>query len=179
LPPIVKKPQQTINIMDYKTVFEITNKGFDLILLLPVLFILIGLSISLFNIKYNKSKSPTKKFTIIFGFIFSGFALLMSLAIIPNKLSTWYKTNKIFENKEYQVVEGVIENFHPMPEGGHDIESFTVNGVKFAYSDYELIYGFNNAASHGGPLKENGQQVRLSYITIKGENRILKIELKQ
>lgn len=165
--------------MDYKTVFEITDKAFDMITLMPLLFVVIGVGISWFNIKYNKSKSPKRKFTIVFGFIFSGFALVMLLLTVPSSLANRNRTQKIFENQEYQVVEGKIEDFHPMPHSGHDVESFTVNGVYFEYSDYMLVYGFNNTASHGGPLKRNGQQVRLSYITVDGDNRILKIELKE
>lgn len=164
--------------MDYKTVFEITDKGFETMKLMPLLFVIIGIGISWFNIKYNKSTSPKKKFTIVFGFIFSGFALIMSLLTIPSEISNRRKTNSIYENKEYEIVEGKIENFVPMPYSGHSHESFAVNGVHFEYSDYYIFYGFNNTASHGGPLKEDGQQVRLSYITVHGENRILKIELK-
>ena len=165
--------------MDYKTVFEIADKGFDMITLMPLLFVIIGIGISWFNIKYNKSTSPKKKFTIVFGFIFSGFALLMLIFTLPSNISNRNKTKEIFENKNYQIVEGKIENFHPMPHSRHDVESFTVNGVYFEYSDFILVYGFNNTASHGGPLKENGQQVRLSYINENGDNRILKIELKE
>jgi hypothetical protein len=165
--------------MDYKTVFEVTDKGFDMIALMPLLFVVIGIGISWFNIKYNKSKSPKRKFTIVFGFIFSGFASIMLMLTVPSGLAYRNRTLKIFENKEYQVVEGVIEDFHPMPHSGHDVESFTVKGVYFEYSDFMLVYGFNNTASHGGPLKRNGQQVRLSYINVNGDNRILKIELKE
>ena len=56
--------------MDYKTVFEITEKGLDMFFFMPILFVFIGVGISWFNIKYNKSTSPKKKFTIVFGFIF-------------------------------------------------------------------------------------------------------------
>ena len=165
--------------MDYKTVFEITDKGFEMITLMPLLFVIVGIGISWFNIKYNKSTSSKRKFTIVFGFIFSGFALIMLLLTVPSSIANRNKTKKIFENKEYQIVEGIIEDFHPMPYSGHEHESFTVNSVHFEYSDYYIFYGFNNTASHGGPLKQNGQEVRLSYITVNGENRILKIELKK
>lgn len=165
--------------MDYKTVFEVTDKGFDMTELMPVVFIIVGLGISWFNIKYNKSTSSKKQFTIIFGFIFSGFALVMLLLTLPSSISSHQRTKKIFEKKEYKIVEGEIENFNPMPYGGHAVESFTVGGVYFEYSDYISMDAFNNTASHGGPIKNNGQQVRLSYITVDEENRILKIELKQ
>ena len=165
--------------MDYTTVFEVTDKGFDMLTLTPLIFLIVGLGISWFNIKYNKSTSPKKRFTIVFGFIFSGFAFIMLLLTVPSSLANQRKTKRIFENKEYKVVEGKIEGFHPMPYSGHDVESFTVNGVYFEYSDYMRVYAFNNTSSHGGPLKRNGQQVRLSYITVGEENRILKVELKQ
>src|SRR5688572_20959232 len=134
--------------MDYRIVFVVTDKGFDMTDLMPVLFIIVGLGISWFNIKYNKSTSPKKKFTIVFGFVFSGFALIMLLLTVPSSIANQQRTKKLFENKEYKVVEGEIENFHPMPYGGHAVESFTVNGVYFEYSDFILMYGFNNTASH-------------------------------
>ena len=165
--------------MDYKTVFEVTEKGFNMTNLMPLLFVIVGLGISFFNIKYNKSTSSKKKFTIVFGFIFSGIGLVISLLTIPSSIASQQRTKEIFENKEYKTVEGEIENFNPMPYGGHAVESFTVNGVYFEYSDYILWDAFNNTASHGGPIKNNGQLVRLSYITVDEENRILKIELKQ
>lgn len=164
--------------MVYRTIFEFTEKGFDSFLFLPILFIIIGIGISWFNIRFNRSTSPKKKFIIIFGFIFSGFALLIMLVTIPSSISSRSKLKRIYENKEYQIVEGVIENFHPMPYSGHDVESFTVKDVKFEYSDFILHSGFDQTASHGGPLKENGQQVRLSYIKSGEGNIIIKIELK-
>lgn len=165
--------------MDYKTVFEITDKGFEMITLMPLLFVIVGIGISWFNIKYNKSTSPKRKHTIVFGFIFSGFALIMLLLAVPCSIANRNKTKEIYENKEYKIIEGVIENFHPMLNSGHNSESFNVDGVYFEYSDFLLQYEFNKTASHGGPLKRNGQEVRLSYITVNGENRILKIELKK
>lgn len=165
--------------MNYRTVFEVTDKGFELITLMPLLFIVIGIGISWFNIKYNKSESIKKKFTIVFGFIISGFAFFLLMLIVPSSLADRSKTRRIFKNKDHEVIEGKIENFHPMPYSGHDVESFTVNGVYFEYSDYILSYGFNQTSSHNGPLRENGQEVRLSYISEDGENRILKIEVKE
>lgn len=165
--------------MEYITVFEITEKGFEIVLLLPLLFVIIGFGFSWFNIKYNKSTSPVRKYKIVAGFIFGGLPLYMVLLTVPGEIANRHKTQKIFENKEYKVVEGIIENYRPMPSNGRGGESFCVKNKCFKYSDNAVIYGFNNTASHGGPLRGNGQQVRLSYITVDGENRILKIELRQ
>ncbi|PIQ35081.1 MAG: hypothetical protein COW63_02050 [Bacteroidetes bacterium CG18_big_fil_WC_8_21_14_2_50_41_14] len=146
---------------------------------MPILFILIGLGISIFTLKYNKSKSFKKTYAIVFGFIFSGFALLFTLFTAPSAIKEYYETRDIYNNGEYKTIEGKIENFDPMPYSGHMHESFTLNGVSLDYSDFdESYYGFNNTASHGGPIKRNGQQVRLSYITHEDRNVILKVELK-
>ncbi|MEZ8149604.1 hypothetical protein AB6E95_02305 [Vibrio splendidus] len=73
---------------------------------------------------------------------------------------------------EYDVVEGSVENFNPMPYGGHQQESFTVEGVKFSYSDFSISPDFNNTKSHGGPIRK-GLRVRVSHI----DNVILKLEV--
>jgi len=56
-----------------------------------------------------------------------------------------------------------VEHFIPMPPDGHPRESFTVEGKYFSYSDYDVIAGFNNAASHGGPMRA-GRRVRIDYV---------------
>jgi hypothetical protein len=165
--------------MDYKIVYEVINEEMKTNWLMPILFILIGLGISIYNIKYNKKTSFGKRYSIVFGFVFSGFALLFTLLTTPSAIRG-YKTLEIYKNGDYKVIEGKIANFNPMPYGGHINESFTVNGISFEYSDFdESYYGFNNTASHGGPIKKDGQQVRISYIFQGDKNIILKLELKQ
>ena len=61
-----------------------------------------------------------------------------------------------------KTVAGLVANFHPAPYTGHDMESFTVNGVPFSYSDYVVTPGFRQSASHGGPIHE-GLPVRICY----------------
>ncbi len=74
---------------------------------------------------------------------------------------------------EFAVVEGTVEDFVPMPAAGHANESFSVDDVRFSYSDYNLSTGaFNNTASHGGPIRE-GLRVRVSH----HEGRILELEI--
>jgi nitrate reductase NapE component len=48
-----------------------------------------------------------------------------------------------------------------------------VQGVRFCYSDYMLVCGFNNTSSHGGPVR-SGLPVRVTYA---GEN-IFKLEIR-
>jgi|SRR6266850_432233 len=81
---------------------------------------------------------------------------------------------------ESPVVEGTVENFHPMPYTGHDEETFDVKGVHFAYSDYGVTQGFNNTSSHGGPVRA-GLYVRIHYAYV-GSSRdatIMRLEIRR
>ncbi|MBX9769509.1 MAG: hypothetical protein K2X47_19690 [Bdellovibrionales bacterium] len=55
------------------------------------------------------------------------------------------------------------------------MESFMVSGVRFQYSDYVVTDGFNQTASHGGPISK-GAYVRICYDP-KG-NHILRLEIR-
>jgi hypothetical protein len=96
--------------------------------------------------------------------------LRCNTSITAFQYSNWsYYRTILAQNKAY-VVEGVIEQFHPMPKSGHDTERFIVDGVEFAYSDYFSTPAFNNTRSHGGPLHE-GLMVRI-YFTLPGARTI-------
>ena len=84
-----------------------------------------------------------------------------------------YKAGRALRTGNYKIVEGRVENFAPMPWAGHAEETFDVNGVHFAYSDYVVTAGFNHSASHGGPIRE-GLPVRITY---KGDGEILRLEV--
>jgi len=78
------------------------------------------------------------------------------------------------------VVEGAVENFHPMPPGGHDSERFYVAGVHFEYSHWAMTQGFNQDVTVGGPLR-NGLYVRIHYVRFgtPPENVIVRLELRE
>ena len=62
-----------------------------------------------------------------------------------------------------------------MPYAGHASESFSVSGVDFRYSDFNVTDAFNNAASHGGPINANSY-VRICYDP--QDNAILRLEIR-
>lgn len=77
----------------------------------------------------------------------------------------------------YSVVDGTVENFHPMPHHGHTHERFEVRGVRFVYSDFIETQCFNNTTSHGGPIRA-GLRVRLTYIAERVlEHCIIRLEI--
>ena len=54
------------------------------------------------------------------------------------------------------------------------MEQFDIAGVSFSYSDYVITAGFNNSASHGGPIRE-GLPVRVCH----RNGEILRLEVMQ
>ena len=163
----------------YEVVFDIKYEGFwSLAFILPgVLFILI----SVIGIK-NKDKLISRNFHVLgkpatkkslnvsLGFVLM-FSVFWTVLVGYGLATKLYSLLSRYEQGKYDVVEGLVQNFEPMPYAGHKSESFTVKGVKFSYSNYSVTSGFNNATSHGGPISE-GLQVRISYI----RNTILKLE---
>ena len=81
--------------------------------------------------------------------------------------STYQKVANASGDGKCTIVEGKVEEFIPMPEDGHADESFSVSGVKFAFSDFVFSGGYNNTKSHGGAIS-SGALVRICYL--KGAN---------
>jgi hypothetical protein len=143
-------------------------------LLIPVFFVLLGLVIlfggKLAPVKQMFDGKDTPR--VVFGALFAGFSLLVLIGVTPSLLGDWWAIN----HADRSVVTGKVERFHAMPASGHDVESFTVNGVYFSYSNYIVTSGYNNAVSHGGPPL-SGRRVRIEYITRGNDNEIAKLEV--
>jgi hypothetical protein len=158
----------------YQIVYDITKTLPPNQVLLPWLGgLVIGIVIMISTIISNRSRSYK-----IFGLIFSGFWLTLWLCFgglgFGNVFYQYYKCVDWAKSGDYSIITGNVAEFDPMPYGGHKMESFSVNEVHFEYSDYDLSQcGFNNTASHGGPIKE-GLPVRISY----KDGRILILEIK-
>ena len=60
------------------------------------------------------------------------------------------------------IVEGNVEQFVPMPPGGHADEQFVVDGVPFYYSGFAWRPGLHLPRAKGGPV-EPGRYVRICY----------------
>ena len=96
-------------------------------------------------------------------YAFTAFALLWTVLSSSVYFSRYGQIRRALQAKRYEVVEGVVTDFVPMPASGHALEHFEVNGHRYAYSDYQIRPGFNNTSSHGGPLRE-GLHVRIADV---------------
>ena len=147
-----------INIQNY------TPKMSDLLYPLP--FFIIGL-IAVFAI-YIDGKQNNKKFSLVPLVIFIIFSILFVIGHFTIYDNTeLIKLKEDYRNNNYEIVEGIVSNFDPMPYGGHKEETFDVNGICFSYSDYGSTVGykdtFRNTRSHGGPIYA-GAYVKIYYI---------------
>jgi len=107
----------------------------------------------------------------VFLFIYIFLALIFFIKSFSFAISELYSLN----TKKRYFVEGEIENFVPMPYGGHSFESFSVNGIRFSYSDYMTTGCFNETKSHGGEIEGNGQKVKIEY----NKNCIMKLWIER
>lgn len=159
----------------YRVAYDILAEGmgFERIRILILVLVLTALFsfILIYHIrKYREDeRGISELFCIIQLLVIWAGAVFIFCAVFSEgrRSLTWAKQG------DYKVVEGTVTNFKPMPRSGHAEESFSVNGVTFFYSDYNLSHaGFHNAASHGGPIRQ-GLHVKISY----HDDRILKVEI--
>ena len=107
-----------------------------------------------------------------FGWLFLAFAAFWTATASGGLGAECHRCVRGLTPATTRVVEGPVRDFRPMPYTGHQHERFTVDGARFAYSDFEVTCGFNNTASHGGPIR-NGLPVRIHH----DGNLILKLEV--
>ncbi len=104
-------------------------------------------------------------FFLIVGKVVGPLLLILGIITVPDIFSEHFYLRECLETKDYLVVEGFVEDYHPMPASGHDRERFSIDGIDFEYTNFSDHVGYNLPASHGGAVKENGQHLRICYLT--------------
>lgn len=154
--------------MNSNVVFDITNKHADLSATITGSLIFV---FGLFAIWIQKRR-PAKIAVPRIGYAMCAVALvLVAYDLLGSRLEL-AEHIKALKTGNFSVVEGRVQGFHPMPKSGHELESFSLSGRRFSYSDFVANPCFNNTASHGGPIRE-GLHVQISY----SGDCILRIEL--
>ncbi|UFZ07783.1 hypothetical protein LQG66_16390 [Bradyrhizobium ontarionense] len=103
------------------------------------------------------------------------FAILWTAGAFALTFAQYYRHHRLAMSGECRVVEGLVEQFTPVPSGRHPSESFTVSGTTFKYSDTDMNEGFNMTAARGGPLTPDAY-VRICYDP--SGNVILRLEIR-
>lgn len=111
-------------------------------------------------------------FLFCFMLIVSG---LVSLFVVAEQIDQYNKIVLAYRKGDYQIVEGYVENFHPMPPQGHDTEHFEIGGLRFEYSDATVMQGYHTSRVNGGVITGDGQHLRIGYIVMDSAtgNRML------
>ncbi len=164
-------------IYDFK---EQPNLGVFMSSLPLLLFSLFGLFVFYKNKKDLSQNIKNSKIGMAIGLFLSVFFGIFFTVYFTGNLAYYFEFVKIYDNKKYKIVEGRVSNYHPMQKGGHgDRESFNVNGIDFKFSDFDYTFGYNNATSKGGAIKEN-LFVRIYYFNNSDEdgNVILRLEVE-
>ncbi len=158
--------------MLYLPVFDVIDVGYRYWWFPVVFLVFLGLILGeLFLRKIISSWKPSR-FRKWYFYSGTGFCMLWSLQSFYGTYSDYAELRRALQEGKTDVVEGKIENFIPMPYSGHSMESFTVAGRKFEYSDYTVTAGFNKTSSHGGPLSP-GIQVKIYAVG----NKIARLEI--
>ncbi len=113
--------------------------------------------------------------TLSAGFMV-GFSLLWSSIATISIAGGHLRSRWALRDGTAHVIEGTVQDFVPMPYGGHQHERFSVNRVRFEYSDYSVNGGFNHTTSHGGPIHA-GLPVRIHYRDSSNGPVIVKLEV--
>lgn len=117
---------------------------------------------------------------------FIGYPVLLLFFVIGlimgyKNFQDWRCINAQVSAGEIKVVEGEVTDYDNerawKKTGARD--DFYVDGVHFiySYSDSRIPIGYSKNAQEGGYIRQNGQYVRISYVTLEsGRNIILRIE---
>lgn len=105
-------------------------------------------------------KVPNYKILIFVGIFMSvGIGL-----ILHNLLEMHRKVIIPYANGQYEIVEGYVHNFIPMPPEGHSHEMFDIGDIHFEYSDNLVSVGYNKTKPNGGVIRRNGQYLKVGYV---------------
>ena len=156
--------------MAYRTVFDVTHAGFQwwiplLIFIFGALFLGIG-----WAIRTSGDKDSVTKGTLFQ--IGGAVGILVAGGFFTSTYGEYRNAQKAFATHAYSVSEGMVKDFVPMPPGGHAMESFVVNGVRFEYGSGWGSTTFNSEWNKG--FIYNGVEARITFV---GKD-IIKVEVK-
>jgi hypothetical protein len=160
--------------LDYQVVFDIADAGYkSWTFPAPgLILVAVGAGLVMFRKRLPGWWGKHPRASSAFSFFFLGFAVLWTIISFVGTYTEYASLSSAAASGRTKVVEGTVTSFKPMPASGHAMERFCVKDACFEYSDYVITAGFNNTASHGGPIKE-GLPVRVTYV----DNTIVRLEV--
>jgi len=158
----------------FVTVFDISDAGYKSLPFAAAGLLFVGLAVLMLLFPKYFSFKSRKYLEKPFKYFLLGFSIFWTVAIFISTYGEYHSARELIAQHRFNVVQGVVHDFRPMPYAGHGMERFCVEDTCFEYSDYLVTTGFNTTASHGGPIHD-GLTVRVSYIG----NTIIRLEIKE
>ena len=111
----------------------------------------------------------------VFGIAFAVGAAAILTVFVTNLTHRQAEISRIMAQHDYQVVEGAVADFQPVPSLGHGVERFRVGSTWLGYRGPTDTGGFHQLRADGGPIAD-GRRVRMA---VDRQGRILKLELAE
>lgn len=162
--------------MNYQTVYDFADEFPPLLCFIPLVFMVAGV-VMLVAFYSKRKKNPGFPMNLLFiGSAFAVIGFIGSLQI-PRTLNRYLVLKTHYHNNDLKYAAGETTWFKQASTHGNSRDEFSVDSVKFIYSNKIIGSGFNATASKNGPVYTNGQEVRVSYVEIENERIILKLEI--
>jgi hypothetical protein len=158
--------------MQYDVVFDVVEGGYRQWYVAPLCLMLVAIGAGLVYFREHLRFMMPRLLGAVFPYFFLGFSVLFTVLAVTGTYLQYATLRDALRDGRAELVEGTVTEFVPMPPEGHAEESFKVDGEVFHYSDYLINGGFNNTASHGGPIRE-GLHVRIWHV----DGRIARLEI--
>lgn len=151
----------------YHTVFKIGIQSIPWgAIWVPLIMIVIGLVLIRLG-RVKQIRQVVGGATIIFS-------LLIIFLLGTSIVSEFLRERHAYAAGQFSVVEGPIQDFHPMPPLGRAKESFVVNGVNFAYDVGDSTPCFHDSAAFH-KIVQAGLEIRIFYTN----GCILRLDVRQ
>ena len=148
---------------DLVVVFDLLEAGYEdwWLPAFGLVFVGVGLAMVLFPRPVMELFHQTRRpgFYKFFSRTFLGFGVFCTLAAFGMSYAGYHSLRSAYVDGQFAVVAGPVEDY---AAGGNE-EGFRVAGQRFAYSDYNLVPGFNTTRAFGGPI-EAGGYVRIAHV---------------
>lgn len=161
--------------MDYTLVYK--SNIYEMNMVFVSLIIVVLCVLLYFTLLMQRRREKIIAFVIVV-FIFSLLYGEVEKKIISNNIQNIISLNTFF------TLGGEVKELHIMPKSGHDKESFKINNEYFEmsytgnYPKKKTLY-YTLTKNRNGPIRYNGQKIKVYYIKIYGENKIIQMWIEK
>lgn len=120
----------------------------------------------------QKHGKKDAKVGVVIGVLGTLILLAVLGFVIPDQIKMYRSTVVAYQNGDYQIAEGYVEQFQPAKKLGYP-ESFTIDGVDFRYYDNVVQFGYHTTQARGGVITGNGQHLRIGYTQYRGLKKMI------